>query len=170
MLCNNKLAREDLMRVYEFSVKFEQYGRFSDAEQDFKGFFICENGTSVFTGVSREQYSTPYDKLRFVKGIYRRERGQLFFVKVLNLEVLNPLCYVFQNVEKAGFWALAVEGIAKSSEYRQGSALIKVCQIPKPDKKLIQKTKNRYQQVFNRISPYNKTLLEEVREGMKLPG
>lgn len=89
------------MELFQIDGKFEQNGHWSNLDADFSGFLVREPG-NIVRGYTLEKFPTPYDRMRFICGIY--EDNRLVFVKMVNERALSPLCYVFPNVEQQGYW------------------------------------------------------------------
>lgn len=92
------------MKLFKISGKFEQNKQWSKRETDFIGYFVKRKEDDVIEGYIEEQFVTPYDKIRYIKGLYMEDLGQLIFLQMINLDYLSPLIYAFADTSKEGFW------------------------------------------------------------------
>ena len=72
------------MKVFKFSGKFQQYGRWSDLKDDFIGYFAKADDSDVFTGYMEEQYDSPSSPIRYIKGLYIEQENKIVFLKMTN--------------------------------------------------------------------------------------
>lgn len=121
------------MKVFETSIKFEQYGKWSEREADTKGYLIKRNDDDdIVEGYVEMQYPTNYDSVRFIKGLYSKK--SLVFMQMSNENRLSPICYCFPNVKEEGYWSdfstkLGFFPIWNGTPCSQGHATISIKEI-----------------------------------------
>ena len=92
------------MRLFKFSCKFEQDGRWSDRKADTEGYFIKRNDDDdAVEGYVKMLYPTCSDSVRYIKGLY--SGSSLIFMQLSNDFILSPICYCFPDVKKEGYWS-----------------------------------------------------------------
>lgn len=94
------------MKVYKFTIKFEQDGIWSEREADIDGFLIRENDKDdIVKGYVKILYPTQYDSVRYIIGLLRGD-GALAFMQMSNDSALSTICYVFPDTKKnEGYWS-----------------------------------------------------------------
>lgn len=150
-------------RVFKISGKFQQYGIWSDREADFIGWFVKKDGTDVIEGYLEEQYYTPYDKVRYIKGLYDESKKQLAFIKLCNSLRLQPLAYAFPDLDEQGFWGGYdfFDGFFPSGKY-EGQATVQLEEIHDENQrqKLAQKVMATFEEKSGEAHKLNYALLE----------
>lgn len=158
---SNNLRRSDVMELFQIDGKFEQNQCWSDLSADFSGFLVRGAG-NIVRGYTLEKFPTPYDKMRFICGIY--EDNRLVFVKMVNERALSPLCYVFPNIEQQGYWdgfSPAEGGFFPQHKF-QGHATIQI--IPTVDNhNIAQQTLNRYDEFCRCAFPLFHGFMDTIR-------
>ena len=91
------------MRVFSIEGKFQQNGRYSELPADFKGFFVLDDSGQI-QGYMEEQYSSPYDRERYIYGQYDETTNNLVYLKMSTEREPSPLLYCFPNLERDGCW------------------------------------------------------------------
>lgn len=138
--------------------KFEQNGCWSDLNADFSG-FVVRNKNNIIKGYTLEKCPTPYDKMRFLCGVYEEDR--LAFAKLITERALKPLCYVFPDVHKQGYWNgfVPMEGEFFPQHTFQGHATIKI--VPTADNGgIIEQTLEHFQEFQYSTFPINQGFIE----------
>ena len=102
------------MRVFSIEGKFQQNGRYSELPADFKGFFVLDDLGQI-QGYMEEQYSSPYDRERYIYGQYDETTNNLVYLKMSTERELSPLLYCFPNLERDFFTFGQAEGYAKAT-------------------------------------------------------
>lgn len=177
------------MRVFRINGRFSQ--EVTRGLKDFVGYFIQENGSEEFVGYAIETYLTGSeifindffeknsinDPIRYIKGFYNEESKKLVFLKLSNCKVLDPLIYVFANIEKQGLWSgwnpIHKKFFAPTKvnsgivDIADGEATIEIREITENSNEYEKKTKETFNQVFEVGLQLNIDLMNNMEEYKK---
>lgn len=149
------------MELFQIDGKFEQNRRWTDLDADFSGFVVRDHN-NIIRGYTLEKVPTSYDKMRFIHGIY--EDNRLVFVKLVNESALSPLCYVFPDINKKGYWdgfSAMCGGFFSFNTY-QGHATIKI--TPTQDSAdIVQQTTQRFDEFRAHTFGLNRGIMDTIR-------
>ena len=122
------------MRIFYMFGRFTQNGKWQTEEElpDFAGCMLQKDNSNEIFGYQSELYSLDTKqvkkmsklqmcavdaagggRIRFIRGFYNREKNQLMFLKMTPSVILDPLMYVFQDVNKEGIWS-AIDPITEN--------------------------------------------------------
>ena len=122
------------MRIFYMFGRFMQNGKWKTEEElpDFAGCMMQKDNSNEIWGYQSELYTLDTkevkkmgklgmcaveaagggSRIRFIRGFYNKEKNQLMFLKMTPSVILDPLMYVFQDVNKEGIWS-AIDPITK---------------------------------------------------------
>lgn len=153
------------MQVFKISGKFEQNGAWSNRDADFVGYFIKRQGDDVIEGYMEEQFPTPFDPIRYIKGLYING-CQLAFLKMCNDRGLQPLVYDFPNLNEQGFWSgFSYHGGFFANGSYEGHATVQLQEITDEDEKmeLAREISAVFKEKTARANQMNRDLMGDVK-------
>ena len=152
------------MNLFQISGKFEQDGEWSSRDADFVGYFV-KRENDVIEGYLEEKYPTPFDKIRYIKGLFIENANQLVFMKMCNVSSLFPLAYVFTDIHKEGFWdGFSYHGGFFAYGSYQGHARVEIKEVTEEDEKnrLIKQVTEIFSERASRATGMNRDLMADV--------
>lgn len=154
------------MRLFEFSGKFEQNGKWSTNKDDFIGYFLKRSEkTNVIEGYICCHCLPITCKIRFIKGMYLESLGKLVFLQLPNDARFSPLLYTFNDIHKEGFWDSfdSVYGFFNNGNYL-GHATISIHEIVDRCKLhiMLPQVYNTYMVEFSNALIWNRQHLEQL--------
>lgn len=115
------------MRIFYMFGRFTQNGKWKTEEglPDFAGCMMQKDNSNEIFGYQSELYSLDRktlkkmsklnmcaveaagegSRIRFIRGFYNEDKNQLIFLKMTPSVILDPLIYVFKDINKEGIWS-----------------------------------------------------------------
>lgn len=181
--------------------RFTQNGQWKTEEElpDFAGCMMQKDNSDEISGYQSELYSLDIKQLkkmsklqmcaveaagggsriRFIRGFYNRKKRQLMFLKMTPSVILDPLIYVFQDINKEGIWS-AMDPITKNFfskraigsgiwQVADGRTTISIEEVTDEKKKKMRAydIKFAYEDLSTREHPINEILINRREEFKK---
>ena len=192
------------MRILYMFGRFMQNGKWKTEEElpDFAGCMMQKDNSGEIFGYQSELYSLDTKevkkmskpqmcaveaaggggRIRFIRGFYNREKRQLMFLKMTPSVILDPLMYVFQDVNKEGIWS-AIDPITENFfskralcsgiwQVADGKTTISIEEITDEKEKKWREyeIKSTYESLSAREHPMNEKLINRMEEYKKILG
>ena len=192
------------MRIFYMFGRFMQNGKWKTEEElpDFAGCMMQKDNSGEIFGYQSELYSLDTKevkkmskpqmcaveaaggggRIRFIRGFYNREKRQLMFLKMTPSVILDPLMYVFQDINKEGIWS-AIDPITENFfskralgsgiwQVADGKTTISIEEITDEEEKKWREyeIKSTYESLSAREHPMNEKLINRMEEYKKILG